>query len=165
MHCFIDVDWTRCLYKRRMLYNLKIRMPLLYFCLHEYKCPLVGMLCLYYFNAFMLKFAHVQFIVFYVFSCTKTLDVPVYLWCTRSQLLWTTEQHGPYISCFSGFPISEYTYCVVVPGLYNHYSYLSHRVLSCCVLFLSWILYTLHVTFLPLYLCNVQGGVVVGGGG
>lgn len=121
MHCFIDVDWTRCLYKRRMLYNLKIRMPLLYFCLHEYKCPLVGMLCLYYFNAFMLKFAHVQFIVFYVFSCTKTLDVPVYLWCMRSQLLWTTEQHGPSISCFSGFPISEYTYCVVVPGLYNHY--------------------------------------------
>lgn len=55
-------------------------MPL-YFCLHEYKCPLVGMLCLYYFNAFMLKFAHVpvQFIVFYKCSAVRKLLMYLYI--------------------------------------------------------------------------------------
>lgn len=43
-------------------------MPLLYFCLHVYRCPLAGMLCLYYFNASMLKFAPVQFTVLYFIS-------------------------------------------------------------------------------------------------
>lgn len=74
MHCFIDVIalwmwFEQDVYKRRILYNfLKIRMPLLYFCVHVYRCPLAGMLCLYYFNASMLKFAPVQFTVLYFIS-------------------------------------------------------------------------------------------------
>lgn len=100
------------------------------------------MLCLYYFNALMLKLAHVQFIVFYfisvqLYEISWCRCISNYLWCMKFQLLWTTEQHGPYISCFAGFPISEYIYCVGVPGLYNNYLV---PVSECCLAVFSFCL-------------------------
>lgn len=84
--CIASWMWfEQDVYKRGILYNfLKIRMPssvFLFTCTFVYRCPLAGMHCLYYFNASMLKFASVQlpYCISYVISCTKILDVYVYL--------------------------------------------------------------------------------------